>query len=297
MKLIVLTIGFCLLVFIKIYSQFTTDSYGIEGTVSSTEQSIARATVVLRHLQRNKSTTILTDSTGNYLFDSIPPGTYLLEVSAVGFITFKSDSLVLPNAAKRLKQDIVLTVKKSILDEIVVKARKPRIEIDKGKIVLNVENSSLTTGISAFDLLKNLPGLSIGQDDDISLRGTGGINVMIDGKMSYLSGKQLAILLKGLSAENIARLELLTAPTAEFDASGNAGIINIVTRKRNVKGSSIDLRSAITKGRYWMVNENITATFNTGKFNIYTSLDYNTPHSFMDSKSSALLKKTMKKLC
>lgn len=202
--------------------------------------------------------------------------------SSRAFITL---CVMMMQMSSLLAQDTLTSAKSDTLQEVTVKSKKQLIEINKGKIVLNLQNSALTSGVSAFDALKKLPGITIGQDDNILLRGTSGINVMIDGKMTYLSGKQLTIMLQGMSAENLSKIELLTAPSAEFDAAGNAGIINIVTKKRNVLGYAIDLRSGISKGRYYMMNENITASLNTKKWSLYGSLDYNTPHRVMTGKS------------
>jgi hypothetical protein len=182
-------------------------------------------------------------------------------------------------------QDTLAIKKVDSLQEVIVEAKKQLIEINKGKIVLNIQNSTLTSGASALDMLKKLPGVSLGQDDDITLRGTSGVNIMIDGKMTYLSGKQLSVMLQGLSAENISRMELLTSPSAEFDAAGNAGIINIITKRKNTVGYAVDLRSGISKGRYWMVNENITASINTNKFSVFGSFDYNRPRKVFTGKS------------
>lgn len=193
-------------------------------------------------------------------------------------------------------QDTPAIRRTDTLQTFTVKAQKQLIEINKGKIVLNLQNSALTSGVSAFDALKQLPGITIGQDDNILLRGSSGINVMIDGKMTYLSGKQLTTLLQGMSAENLSKIELLTAPSAEFDAAGNAGIINIVNKKRNVPGYAIELRSGISKGKYWMVNENITASLHTGKWNLYGSLDYNTPHRVLTGQSGNTVAQNGEKL-
>ena len=162
--------------------------------------------------------------------------------------------------------------------QVTVTAAKNNLQVENGRIVMNFSTSALATGSSAFDLLKKMPGVSVSQDDNISLRGTEGVNVLIDGKMNYLSGKQLADFLKGLSGDNIAKIELITTPTAEFDAAGNAGMINIVTKRRTIRGYAIDLRSAVTRGSTWMVNENISTTVNTRKISLYGSLDYNTPN-------------------
>jgi outer membrane receptor protein involved in Fe transport len=171
------------------------------------------------------------------------------------------------------------------LRAVTITGQKNRIEVKGSKITLNVQNSAVAAGGTAFDLLRQLPGVSIGQDDNIQLRGASGINVMIDGKMTYLSGKALVELLKGTSATNISKVELLLSPTAAFDAAGNAGIINIVNKKNAEKGYAIDLKTGISKGNRWMHNENVTASYRTGTFNISGSFDYNTPHRYLHNQS------------
>jgi hypothetical protein len=170
--------------------------------------------------------------------------------------------------------------------QVTVTATKNALQVENGRIVMNLSNSALTSGTSVFELLKRMPGVTVSQDDDIILRGTAGVNVLIDGKMNYLSGKQLADFLKGLSGDNVAKIEVITAPTAEFDAAGNAGIINIVTRRRTIRGYAIDLRSTVTRGSTWMFNENISATLNTQKLSLYGSFDYNTPNRKVKGVSS-----------
>lgn len=171
------------------------------------------------------------------------------------------------------------------MQQVIVTASKNALQVENGRIVMNLSKSALTSGASVFDLLKKMPGVSVSQDENISLRGTEGVHVLIDGKMNYLSGKQLADFLKGMSGDNVAKIELMTAPTAEFDAAGNAGIINIVTRKRTVRGYAIELRSAVTRGSTWMFNENISAMLNTNKLSLYASFDYNTPNRKVISSS------------
>nr|BFF41357.1 hypothetical protein BACY1_31620 [Tenacibaculum mesophilum] len=117
-----------------------------------------------------------------------------------------------------------------------VNFKKPLIEASKGKLTFNLKKSTLTTGQSALDMLKKLPGINVAQNDAILFRGASGVNIMIDGKMTYLSGGQLSNLLKGMSAEDLKKIELITSPTAEFDAAGNTGIINIVLEKNSKKG-------------------------------------------------------------
>ncbi|GGX33987.1 outer membrane beta-barrel protein [Aquimarina muelleri] len=181
--------------------------------------------------------------------------------------------------------NIILKEDPQSLDEVVVTLKENLVEVDKGKLTFNLKNSALTTGQTALDMLKKLPGLSVGQNDNILFRGASGINVMLDGKMTYLSGSQLTNLLKGMSAEDINKIELITSPTAEYDAAGNAGIINIIPKKKLKKGYAVDLRAAVSKGKYWMTNENISVSLRTKKINLYGSFDYNTPHNSRKSTS------------
>jgi len=175
--------------------------------------------------------------------------------------------------------------KTKILKEVVINSKRKVFETDKGKLIFNVQNSALTTGQTALDMLKKLPGVSLGQDEQISFRGSAGINIMVDGKMTYLSGNQLTNFLQGMSAEDINKIELITTPSAEFDAAGNAGIINIVPKRTLKKGYAVDLRSSVSKGKCWMTNQNISASMRTQKVNLYGSFDYNMPYSFMQGES------------
>jgi hypothetical protein len=139
------------------------------------------------------------------------------------------------------------------IKEVVISSKKKVFETDKGKLIFNVQNSATTTGLTAFDILKKTPGVSVGQNDEVLFRGSAGVNIIMDGKMTYLSGKPLAGFRKGMSAEDISKIEILTAPSAEFDASGNAGIINIIPKKNLKKGYAVDFRSSVSKGKFWMV--------------------------------------------
>jgi hypothetical protein len=193
-----------------------------------------------------------------------------------------------PDAAGKkdsLGRDTAVFPRMDTLGKVTIIAPRNTLKVENGRITMNVSNSALTTGSSVFDLLKKMPGISVSQDENISLRGSEGVQVLIDGKMNYLSGKQLADLLKSLNGDDIARIEIITSPAADFDAAGNAGIINIVTKKRTVRGYAIDLRTAVTKGAHWMLNKNITASLHSKKLGLFASFDYNTPHRQVKGES------------
>ncbi|GAA0552794.1 outer membrane beta-barrel family protein [Chitinophaga japonensis] len=172
------------------------------------------------------------------------------------------------------------------LQQVVISAQRNKIAVSGNKVTLHVANSATTAASSVMDLLKNLPGVTVDQDENILFRGSSQLNIMMDGKMTYVSGKELAQMLKGISAENIAKIEMLLSPSAEFDAAGNAGILNIVTRKNLRAGYAADLRAAVSKGKYWMTNENISANFRGRQFSISGSFDFNTPHKLIKGRSS-----------
>lgn len=235
---------------------------------------------------------MFSDTVGRYHIDSLLPGKYLLTVSKMGYES-QQDTIQLTSKSLSYLWDCILTPMSLQLDEVVVTAKTPAMEMANGKLVLHLEKSALTGGQNALDLLKKLPGINVDQNEDILFKGSAGINVMINGKMTYLSGNQLSNYLKGWNAEDIASVELIANPSSDFDAAGNSGIINIITKKKKKPGYALDLRSVISKAKYWMVNENISASLTSSKLSLYTSLDYNTPHSFYQNQSgNTLLKGT-----
>lgn len=248
--------------------------FEIQGVVTDIEkQALPGVTILIKGT--NQGT--LTDLDGRYSIKTFAGS--VLVFSYMGMTTEEK------GIKDQTKLNITLKKDPQSLDEVVVTFKEPLVETDKGKLTFNLKNSTLTTGQTALDMLKKLPGVSVGQNDNILFRGASGINVMIDGKMTYLSGSQLSNLLKGMSAEDINKIELITSPTAEFDAAGNTGIINIIPIKNLKKGYAVDLRTAVSKGKYWMTNENISASLRTKKINLYGSFDYNTPHRFTQNNS------------
>src|SRR6185437_7237989 len=109
--------------------------------------------------------------------------------------------------------------------------------------VVNVQTSILTKGSSVFEVLSRAPGVIINPNDNsITLNGKSGVMIMLDGKLMRLSSSQVAALLNGMSADNVDKIELLNTPPAKYDADGNAGLINIVTKKNKKKAPTVHLQ-------------------------------------------------------
>ncbi|MEO6282395.1 MAG: outer membrane beta-barrel protein [Dyadobacter sp.] len=251
-------------------------------------KALAGVNIQLSHIKNGTAPEgIVSDSAGRFSIVLGGNKRYVITATLMGFNQVTDTVSTDGDASKEILFDIVLNETASELQAVTVTSKKQTIEMQHGKLIYNVQNSALTSGSSALDLLRKVPGVSLGQDEQIMLKGSSGLNVMVDGKMTYLSEQQLIQLLKGMNAENISKIEVISAPTAEFDAAGNAGIINFVTKKNTQSGYSVDFRSGVSKGKFWMVNENITGSYRTKKLNIFGTLDFNTPHTFMKSSSGS----------
>lgn len=276
------------LLFASLYLQAHSQDLSIGGKIKDDQNNaIGYANLALQLCDGNKNQVrqLFSDSTGHYRFTQLKAGKYLLTVSALGFSEKKSDTIVLDGKTVLFSYDLTLAAATKNLKGVTVTYQVPKIETEKGKLVFNLQNSALTSGQNALDVLSRLPGVSIDQNENILFKGAAGVNVMIDGRMTYLSGSQLANYLKGLSAADLSKIELISAPPAEFDAAGNAGMINIVSKKKTKPGYAIDLRSVVSKAKYWMANENILASFNTSKLNLFGMFDFNTPHTYSSNQS------------
>lgn len=217
---------------------------------------------------------------------AVDTGKYRICVASLGYLEQCSDTLAIGEGQHQVtKRSFLLKSAMKMLEDVVIVAQQPSIQAEGNKLILNTGNT-LSASASAMDLLKTMPGVSTGQDDEILFRGTPGVQVTINGKMTYLSGKELAEMLNGLNAADVAKIELLSSPSADFDAAGTGGVINIITKKPQEKGYAMELRSTVSKGRYWMVNENLTGNFKNDKLQVDASFDYNTPHKNTISASS-----------
>lgn len=277
-----------LIIFLLLHGSFLfAQQYSIEGTVQNRQQEkLSRSTIVLQNISGKKNfMTVAGDSSGYYRFKNLSAGGYILTASHTGYVKAVSDTITVNASANNHTCHFVLMEENATLKGITVKSKKQPVEIDKGKIVFNLQNMATTAGFTAFDVLKKLPGVTIDQEENILLRGSSGVNVLLDGKMTYLSGKQLGNFLKGISAEDLNKIELNLTPSAEYDAAGNTGIINIVPKRNLKKGYAVDIRSGISKGKYWMANENISASHRSKTTSIYGSFDFKMPRYFWNSNS------------
>ncbi len=199
------------------------------------------ATLMLLHVKDSSLVKgEISDARGVYEFANIPAGTYLMAGQQVGYRKTYSQPLTI-DAAHLVVALPVLTMPEETrqLTEVQVVAKKPFIEQQVDRTVLNVENSIVSSGNTALEVLEKAPGVTIDrQNDQIKLKGKAGVLVYIDGKPSYLSQTEITNLLKSTPSDNIASIEIITQPGAKYDASGNSGIINIKMKRNKNFGTN-----------------------------------------------------------
>lgn len=215
----------------------------------------------------------ITDSTGKYFLRNIQFGHYYVVVNFVGytakfseqFKVFAVDSNFTLKAI-RLKNEAIN------INEVNVVARKKLIEIIPGGYSYNVENNIISANGNAKDILKQVPGITVNNGGGIQLRGSGNVNVMIDGRSTNLSGNELDSYLQQIGASNIKSIIVNTNPTAQYDAQGSAGIIDIRTKVSVRKGTFGSLAVGVsTHDKY---NGDININFNKKSINTFFNIAY-----------------------
>jgi iron complex outermembrane recepter protein len=167
------------------------------------------------------------------------------------------------------------------LTDVIVKTKKPFIEQQIDKTVINVQADMSAVGSSAFEMLQKAPGISITSEDVINMSGKAGVNVMIDGRPTQMGSKELAAFLRSMPASSIDKIELITNPSAKFDAQGNAGIINIRLKKNKIKGTNGNVSLGYTQQQHYRSNGSFSINRRTGKINAFAnvSVDNNLQHT------------------
>lgn len=249
---------------------------GIEGRVTNERhEPIEYATVLLRLAQDSALVTgSITTRSGTYVFNNVKPGKYIITTQFVGYLP-ESLSLEVQEKKEPLPlHAFVLKEDTKLLKEVVVQGQKPLFEQDGEKLILNVQNTIIASGGTAIELLGRAPGVSIDQNDQITLNGKAGVTVMIDGKMTYLPSAELAAMLRSMNANNVASVEITANPTARYDAAGNSGIINIKLKKNSWEGFNGSATLGGGYGQYGKANASTNLNYRSGKWNHYLNYGY-----------------------
>ncbi|HEY2350536.1 MAG TPA: TonB-dependent receptor [Puia sp.] len=227
--------------------------------------------------------TIATAKDGSFIFSNIQAGMYYLQVSVVGYVTVESAIIKIALGDKVFIQPAFnLKRNSSELQSVAVVSKKPFIEQKSDRILVNVDASPANAGTSVMDVLEKSPGVSVDKDGNISLKGKQGVTIMIDNRPTYMSGAQLAIYLKSLPSSAIDQLEIMTNPSAKYDAAGNSGIINIKTKKNKARGFNGSATLTYTQGEYAKPGGSLNLNDREHKFNFFLNGGYTYWQGFQD---------------
>ncbi|SDE79529.1 Outer membrane receptor proteins, mostly Fe transport [Mucilaginibacter pineti] len=215
----------------------------------------------------------LSNDNGVYIFDRIPAGKYLIKATVIGYEKAVSKPFnVEESAATVAAPALSMRTASTALTQVNITASKPLIERKIDRTVMNVENSVLAAGNTAMEILAKAPGVTVDKDDNISLKGKQGVTVMINDKLTYLSAAQLATLLKSTDGNTIKSIEIITNPSAKYDAAGNSGIINIKLKKNTQNGTNGSITVGGAKSKYWRDNSSLNINHKEGNLNLFGSL-------------------------
>ncbi|MES2003638.1 MAG: TonB-dependent receptor [Bacteroidota bacterium] len=237
---------------------------------------IENATVeLLKKKDSSLAKAAFSDKDGRVEFENIRMGSYLIKVSALNYATQLGSPVTLgPSQLSIQLPGIILLPASAEIKEVVVTGRKPFIQRLSDRLVVNVENSIVSAGSTAMDVLERSPGVSIDQNDVIGLRGRQGVIIMIDGKPTPLTGADLANYLRGLPSNAIERIDLITNPSAKYDASGNSGIIDIRMKKDQRVGANGTVTAGYGQGVYSKANAGTTLNYRDKKMNLFGNYNY-----------------------
>lgn len=225
--------------------------------------------------------TRITDSTGKVLFENLPPGNYLFRITMVDHITQYAGPLQISSGNGNLPLSITLLPADASLQEVTVSARKPMIRFAPDKTIVSVDNSITSTGATVLEVLEKSPGVSVDRDGKVSLKGRSNVLILIDGKPTYLSGSDLSNLLSGMSASQLEQIELMDNPPSKYDAAGNAGVINIKTKKNKQQGFNGTASTAFQQGRKQRTIHSLALNYRQGKLNTFMNYNLNEGGSLM----------------
>jgi ferric enterobactin receptor len=255
-------------------SLFAQENGRLEGRIGDEQnQPLASTTVTLIDLFGVVASKItLTDSSGRFSIEGIPSGLFSCKISHAGYQPIIRDTIVFTSTGGPINLgDLTMVPSGRILAEVTVSARSPTIRNGPDKKIFAVNQSLVSLGGSAADLLQNMPTLQVDANGNVSLRGATDLIVLVDGKRSVIGGGTVAQLLQSIPASSIDRVEIITNPSAKYDAEGQA-IVNIVLKKNSAAGFNGSV--AVTGGTRDNYNAAASISFQNNRVNCYFNYSY-----------------------
>ncbi len=248
----------------------------ITGEIKDNSGNALKAATVLLFRAKDSSLvkTEITNPKGIYEFAQVKTGNYYIRTSVVGMQKTSSAVIAIKDGETITAPSITLKPAAKSLEAVTVNSKKPMVEVKADKMIVNVEGTINAIGNDGLELLRKSPGVMIDKDDNISLSGKNGVKIYIDGKPSPLSGTDLSSYLKSLQSAQIESIEIITNPSAKYEAEGNAGIINIKLKKNLTIGTNGSANAGYNIGTYAKYNGGIALNHRNMHVNIFGNYNY-----------------------
>ncbi len=271
MKILVSSLVLCFS--FSCYSQLAS----VSGAVSTaTNQPLEFVNIiVLSSIDSTMAKAAVTDATGNYSLDNLSDGEYFVKCMMLGFEEWNSEKFSLVENENKVLQPIKLLEVSGQTGTVEYVYKKPLVQVEAGKTIFNVEGTINSAGLNAMELLRKAPGVMVDNNDNISVKGRSGIIVYIDGKLTPLDGNALAALLKSMQSSDIESIEIISNPSAKYDAAGSAGIINIKLKKNKNFGTNGNIQLGYAVQIYSKYNGSINLNNRNEKWNFFGNYSYN----------------------
>jgi outer membrane receptor protein involved in Fe transport len=288
---ILLTTGIFLVTCSALFGQAPATGNGkITGIVrdSTNAQPVEFANIALIDPATKKPVNgAVADDKGKFTINKVATGNYVVEISFIGYGTKR-----IPVKITDKKKDVELgavsiNTDDKVLKEVVVQGQKNLVEEKVDRTIYNAENDQTAKGGDATDVLRKVPMLSVDLDGNVSMRGSQNIRVLINNKPSTIAANSVADALKQIPADQIKTVEVITSPSAKYDAEGSGGIINIITKKNNLQGLSLNVdASAGLRGS----NLGLSGSYRKAKMGFslggFGRSNYNQPGSFTNEQTT-----------
>ncbi|MPR34998.1 TonB-dependent receptor [Cytophagaceae bacterium SJW1-29] len=219
----------------------------IGKVVDATNDSpVGFATIALARPDSSVLNGVTADENGVFLLKNVQPGTYLVRITILGYDTRYLPNVSMPTEATTTDLGVIrLASSVQNLNEVVVRAEKTMVVSDIDKKIVNIGKDLLATSNNVSELLEKVPSVSLDENGNPMVRGKGSVVVLIDGKPSTLYGNDVATVLQSFPAELIERIEVMTTPSAKYEGEGASGVIDIITKKTKIVGTSGSLRGTL----------------------------------------------------
>jgi iron complex outermembrane receptor protein len=268
---------FCILILCIVSAKVVGQTGNITGKITgSNGEGLIGAIAELRLVKDSSlSKAAATDVNGAFVFESSKAGNYYIKASFIGYNVYKGEGFAYDGSSNKNIATIQLSESSIQLKSAEVTGIKPLVEVKSDMTVFNVENSINSTGSNAYELLQKAPGVVVDNNDNIALKGRGGVMVQIDGRPSRLSETELADYLKSVQSTDVEAIELISNPSSKYDAEGTAGIINIRLKKNKNYGTNGSMTAGYAYGVEPKYNTAISLNKRSRKFNVHTNYSNN----------------------